>query len=629
VKELKPLVPSKRFGVYEVDLAFEELRKNGLKIKLSGQPFQVLAMLLERPGEVVKREEIQKKLWPDGTFVDFDHSLNTAINKIREALGDSAESPHFVETLARRGYRFIAPVEGAPQTARPWKGWRVWLPAGLAALLGLFAWQGPWVTLWRQPAGGTPVPQITSLAVLPLRNLTGDPTQEYFVEGMTESLSATFSQIGGLTMISSTSAMRYKNTAKSASQVAQELGGVDALVEGAVQRSSNRARVTVSLVRGDRRVWTGTYERDVADVFALYSEVAQAVAREISVAVSPPDQVRLAKSRLVKPEAYDAYLRGTYFRHRWMAGGCIDAERYFLRAIELDPDFPQPYADLAWCCAFPDRLQRPVGELGPKARLYAARAVELDPTLASAHVALGLISQFLDYDWDRAGKHFRRALELDRSHAQAHISYGEYFYMQGRTSEGVAIMEQSLKLDPFSLDRNVALGYGLRNVRRYDAAIEQFRKTLELEPTYSTAQFLLADTYALKGSYAVAVTEYLNWLDQVLVRERAPTARTALERAYARSGWLGFWRRELELAEEEVHRPGSVYKAPYRRYSGPFSMARRYARLGDHNQAVSALEKAYEARLHSMASLKVEPSFDGLRQDPRFRDLVRRIGLTP
>ena len=348
--EATPTARVVRFGTFEADLRAGELRKNGLKIKLQEQPFQILAMLLERPGEVVTREELQKRLWSGDTFVDFDHSLSASVNKLRDALGDSADNPRFVETLPRRGYRFVYPVEGlkvsspsqevaVEASATPKRRARqvhFWI-AGFA-LLGMVAVLaglnvGGW---WDRFLGGPASGEIRSLAVLPLENLSDDPEQEYFVDGMTEALIADLGKIGALRVISRRSVMRYKGSNKPLPEIAGELN-VDAIVEGSVLRAGDQVRITAQLVNAflEQYLWADSYQRDLRDVLSLQSEVARAIAEEIKVAVTPQEQTRLASARPVNPEAHEFYLKGRYHLNKWTKEGWEKAIEYFQNQAKL------------------------------------------------------------------------------------------------------------------------------------------------------------------------------------------------------------------------------------------------------------------------------------------------------
>ncbi len=433
-----------RFGVFEVDLRSGELRKQGLKIKLQGQPIQILALLLERPGELVTREELREKLWPADTFVDFEHGLNAAIKKLRAALGDSADSPRFVETLHRRGYRFIASVEGLGATVRPPEIVRkpaaplaagvhrrnAWVAAlTLMALVAMLF--GLNVGGWRERllGGVGPVP-IESLAVLPLENLSGDPEQEYFVDGMTDALISDLGRIRALRVISRTSTMQYKETRKSLPQIARELN-VDAVIEGSVLRAGKQVRITVKLMRAEpeQQLWTQSYERDFSEILALQREVARAVAREIKIALTPEEQARLAIASSVNPGAYESYLRGRYHLATETNDGMELAIEYFQQALEKDPNYALPYAGLA-------EAYQMVGSRGllprsaaiTRAKAAAEKALEMDPALGEAHYSLGFI-RYWSWDWSGAERAFKRAIELSPSNVHAYRWYSQYLIL--------------------------------------------------------------------------------------------------------------------------------------------------------------------------------------------------------
>src|ERR1700733_6384141 len=404
-----------RVGAFELSLRSEELRKHGNKVKLQGQPLKILAILLAQPGELVTREVLQKELWPEDTFVDFDSGLNSAIKKLREALGDSRESSRFIETLPRRGYRFIAPVEEAESAAsgpstsyeppeqvladRRLSRYRfpVMVGAGVLVLLLILTYGARWrETLGAEtrPHTGTVQPPIQSLAVLPLENLSSDPDQEYFAEGMTEALTTDLAKIGTLKVISRTSSMQFKGTKKPLQQIAKELN-VDALVEGSVQRSGSRVRISVRLidVRNDRNLWAESYERDLRDVLSLQSQVARAIAGEIKVDVQPQEQARLATVRQVDPEAEIAYLKGRYEMDKWTRDGFKEGFRYFQQAVHEDPGFAEAWAGLS--DAYFEWGQfgiAPLAETLPKARAAAQKALELNETLSEAHVSLAEVT---------------------------------------------------------------------------------------------------------------------------------------------------------------------------------------------------------------------------------------------
>ncbi|MCH7985448.1 MAG: winged helix-turn-helix domain-containing protein [Acidobacteria bacterium] len=616
-----------RFGVFEVDLRSGELRKQGLKIKLQGQAIQILGLLLERPGELVTREELREKLWPADTFVDFEHGLNAAVKKLRAALGDSADNPRFVETLPRRGYRFIPPVEGlgqappaqvAPEVptapvrrARFQPAWLAALAvvALLAVLLGLNVGG-----LRDSLLGGTPPGEITSIAVLPLENLMGDPEQEYFVDGMTDALISDLGKIGALRVISRTSTMQYKETRKSLPQIARELN-VDAVVEGSVLRAGERVRVTVQLMRAvpEQQLWTQSYERDLSEILALQREVARAVAREIKIALTPEEQARLAIASSVNPGAYESYLRGRYHLATETNDGMELAIKYFQQALEKDPNYALPYAGLAEAYQFVEtRGLLPRSVAITRAKAAAEKALEMDPALGEAHTSLALIRYWHDWDWSGAERAFKRAIELNPGNANAHAWYSNYLIFVGRSEEAIAMRKRLVELDPLSPATNAMLGYAYVFARHYDRGIEQCRKALELDPNFAPAHAHLYRAYLAKEMYEEAIAEIQRAVDL-----SGGWPKHDLAYAYAMAGKRDDARKILHELIEDSKR-GVV------ELSG---IARIYAALGETDQAFGWLEKAYEDHEHWLVALKVDPFFDSLRSDPRFQDLVRRMNF--
>ncbi len=430
-----------RFGVFEFDPRVGELRKQGMKLKLQGQPVEILKLLLEHPGEVVTREELQRKLWPADTFVDFEHSLNAAVKRLRDALDDSAETPRYIETLARRGYRFVAPVEGlAPVPASRRISPSVWI--GSAAALALLA-----VLVALNVGGsrdrilGRATRPLRSVAVLPLTNLSGDPEQDYFAEGMTEALITELGKISALRVISRQSMMQYKGTKKSAPQIAKELN-VEAVVEGSVLCSGDRVRVSVQLIQAvpERHLWANTYDQDLRDVLAVHSEMARAVAGEVRAKLTPQEERLLLSARSVNPEAYAAYLRGLYFYNRLVTTEDLEtALESFQQAVKKDPSYAPAHAAVASCYARlgygPPRKE----DVSSKARAAALKALELDETLAEAHAALGYIKVSFDWDWPGAQREYKRAFELNPNSVDVHLKYALFLArIRGQPDEGIA-----------------------------------------------------------------------------------------------------------------------------------------------------------------------------------------------
>jgi TolB-like protein len=574
-----------RFGPFEADSRAGELRKDGVKLKLVGQPFEVLAMLLERPGQLVTREELRARLWPTDRFVDFDHGLNAAVNKLRDALSDSAEKPAYVETLPRRGYRFISAV-------------------------GLHDSQN----LLGEPSS----PKIQSLVVLPLENLSNDPEQEYFADGMTDQLITNLAQISALKVISRTSAMHYKGTKKTLPEIARELH-VDAVVEGAVMWMGGRVRISAQLIEAptDHHLWAASYERDLCDVLSMQEEVTRAIVSEIRVKLTAREQARLANTHSIDPEAYRLYLKGRYYWYKLKPEAIQKAIEYFQQAVEKDPDYALAYAGLAdtynalaFFTVFPPR------EVVPKAKAAAVKALEIDGNLAEAHVSLGWAGFTYDLDWPAAGKHFERAVVLNPAYPLAHSYYSLYLGALGRSEEGLTEAKRALDLDPVSPAILHYVVVQLYMARRFDEAIEQCRKTLELDPSFTPAHRVLAEVYAAKGMYLETLAAYEKY---ATLSGGSPGSTAFVGYALALSG-------QRSQAFRVLDQLGATSK---QRYVSALSFAVVYVGLGESEQAFLRLEKAYVERTNSLAYLKVDATWDPLRSDPRFTDLVRRIGLPP
>jgi TolB-like protein/DNA-binding winged helix-turn-helix (wHTH) protein/Flp pilus assembly protein TadD len=629
-----------RFGVFELDLRAGELRKHGLRVRLQEQPFQVLAMLVEHPGEVVAREELQKKLWPADTFVDFDHGLNKAINKLREALGDSAESPRFVETVARRGYRFLVDVKPADATSvpgvepasqthpvadtadRPALAVNAALPKRIqwsralqssAVLLflviaALAAWK---VHSWLRPPA-----VIRSLAVLPLESLSSDASQDYFADGMTDELISDLGQIGALRVISRTSVMAYKHTRKPLPQIARELN-VDAVVEGTVLRSGDQVRITAQLIQAsaDKHLWSQSYEGELRDTLALQDKVARAIADQIRINLNPQEQAALKNVKAVNPQAYESYLKGRYFWNKRTRESLKVALAYFNQAIDEDPKYAQAYSGLADTYALLGDWQYAVmtaKEALPKAKAAAIKALELDNSLGEAHNSLAFCLDGFDWDFDSAGKEFRRAIELNPGYATAHHWYAWHLSLLGRYDEAIAEMRRALNLDPLSLVINADLAELLVLAHSYDESIQQSRKTIELDPNFGLAHNHLAQAYLQEHRNDEAVAELQK---AVQLSGGSPTCMANLARAYAAIG-------ERTEAQELL---ADLKKRASPGYSHGTEIAVIYAALGDKDQAMTWLEKGYEERFNPGVLLR--PGFDPLRSDPRFDALLRHVGL--
>jgi TolB-like protein/DNA-binding winged helix-turn-helix (wHTH) protein len=598
---------SYRFDTFTLDVRTGELTQAGVRLPLREQPLQLLLALLEQPGELVTREVLVNRLWPAGTFVDFERGLNKAINNLREVLGDSADEPRFIETFPRKGYRFIAPVTRADETLeessprRPRvRAWIIALGAAVACL-GIVVGANVggarhWAAMrWRS------TPQISALAVIPLENLSRDPEQEYFADGITDDLITNLAKVSNVPVTSRTSIMRYKGAKKSIKDIGRELH-VDAVVEGTVTRSGNRMRITAQLIQvsTDMHLWAEAYERDVSEILTVQNEVATDIARRVSAVVRP-----LGQAQRVNPEAYGSYLKGRYFFYQYTTLGWQQSIDSFNRAIASDPNFAPAYSGLADAYI----VAGAYGTIrGPEALAHgkaaAAHALELDDNLASAHYALATAYAWYDWDWKNAEKEFHRALTLDPNDALGRNWHGGYLSLQGRHDEAVDEHERARQLDPFSLIINANLARSLYWARRYDEAIVQARKTLQMDPRFYVALFWLEGSLRHKNLYREAVALRL----AISTPERAQS----IEHTFKTAGFQGVLREDGETFKNN----GELISA-----------ARCFAQIGEKNEALGLLEDCYEHRCSSMATLKAEPDFDVLQSETRFQNLLQKLGV--
>lgn len=611
-----------QFADFDVDLRAGELYRNGRRIKLQERPFTILSILLESAGEVVTREELRQRIWPADTFVDFDHSLAVAINKIREALGDSAEMPRFIETVGRRGYRFLGtsvrpeptPSLAVEKSALPSQPGEQPSPvarwnrlAALAIPVTVLVALVVWAASYLHSRRSRDIPRITSLAVLPLENLSGDPNQDYFSDGMTDELITDLARLPGVRVISRTSTVHYKRTNKTMPQIARELN-VDGVVEGTVVRLGDRVRIRTQLIYApaDQHVWAEAYERDMKDVLALQAGLAQEIARKIRLELTTQQQADLSAFHVVDPEAHELYLKGRYFWNKRDSAGLHKSVDYFQQAMTKDPDYAEAYAGLADAYSLLGMM--------PEARAAAQRALDLNPDLAEAHTSLGLIAPFVDWNWAEGKKHFERALALNPNYATAHHWYAEAYLMPtGHVEDALNQLRTAQMLDPLSAVITTDLGKDLYFARRYDEAVIQLQRALELDPSFVSAHNWLSDTFLEKEMFAEAIAELEK--TRPFKEERVYVRQTAY--LLARSGKDVEARRalakSLQLSQGKEVSLGAV--------------ALVYAALGDKDNAFSWLEKAYASKSSFMTTLKFWSVFDPIRSDERFVDLIRRVGL--
>ena len=617
-----------------------EIFKFGTRLKLRPQAFQLLTVFLERAGSVATREELRELLWPAETFVDFEHSLNTAINELRRVLSDSASAPRYIETLPKLGYRLIVPVERvepaaqnesvpqtppamAPPTARPEPRWKIrlaapqfaWLAAA-AALIALIVGAGAY---WRTPRSSEASGRRIRVAVLPFENLIGDPAQDYLTDGLTEEM---ISQLGRaspqpLEVIARTSMMQYKHTRKRVENIGRELDA-EYILEGSVRREKDRLRISAQLIRtaGEARVWTHEYDRELSDLFTLETEITREISDDILLALGDrrARQNKTISSEPRQSAAYDLYFKGLYFWNKRNAEDFWRAIDYFQQAIDKDPSYAAAYAGIADCYALVGGYSgESRAEYMLKARAAALRALQLDPNLPEAHTALAVVIQNYDRDWQTSGNEYRRAIELNPSYATAHHWYAEHLGYLGRFEEAFRESERARQLDPLSLIIAADHGILLLYSRQYDRALEMCRSVMDMDPTFSRAGSCLFRVYKAKGM----LPEVRAWLEPQQFSAGQPWFWSESAYLYGRLGAEQRARRALNTALEN-YSPGAT---------DPAVLVSAYLGLGDKDQAFTWLEKAYAEHSNAMTMLRVDPIYDPLRDDARFQNLLRRAGL--
>ncbi len=604
-------------------------------------------MLLERPGEIITRDELRNRLWQTDTFVDFDHGLNNAVLRLREVLGDSSDNPRFVETIPRRGYRFIAHVEeffptlpapvhesaanqviGAPaappeSATDPPKGspplsMQRRIAVGVVGLLVILI-AGVIAARYFTTRNSNSVlagKQTTSLVVLPLENLSGDQEQDYFADGMTDELIANLAKIRSLRVISRSTAMAYKHTRKPLSEIANELH-VDAVVEGTVLRVDQRVRITAELVQvsTDHHLWAETYESQIGDVLALQNRVSSAIVNEIRINLSPQDRERLALNPAIAPEAYENYLKGRFYWNKRTDENLNKAIAYFSQATAQDSHYALAYAGLSDCYSIVGATifgSMPVSEAAPKAREAARRALEIDPTLAEAETPLATLKFNYDWDWSGSEDDFEHAIQLNPSYATAYQRYSLFLMAMGRFQDGFNQINKARELDPLSISINFSLGWRLYLARQYDRAIAQLRNTLEMDPSYELPHLVLGQAYEEKGTFDLAIPELQKAVE---LSHGTPLMVSALAHAHARAGN----KEEAEKLLAQLERDAKT------KYVSPYYFAIVYLGLGDNEQAMNWLEKAFADRSNGLVFMRVEPELDRLRSNPRFLALQQRL----
>jgi TolB-like protein/DNA-binding winged helix-turn-helix (wHTH) protein len=590
-------------------------------VKLQPQPAKLLALLVSHAGEVVTREDLAKHVWGSETFVDFDKGLTFAIRQIRTALEDDADNPRFLETLPKRGYRFIAPVIRpvashagiSPATTIPPE--RTRYPVfrnGVAAVAAAIVVALGLTILWRHlaapksnGAGGA----MVSIAVLPLRNLSRDSDQEYFSDGMTDELITDLAKVSRLRVISHTSVQRYKESKQSLPEIARKLG-VDAVIEGTVMRSENRVRITAQLIdaRTDQHLWAEEYERDFRDILNLQSEVAQEIARQVGVNLTVVERASLARTSVVDPAAHEDYLRGRFYQDKLSCTGFQEARVYYERAALEDPTFARAFVEASdvyytlgdWGCT-------PQAEAFAKSRAAALRAIALDPDSASAYGKLAGLDFTAGWNWPKAEQEYLQAISLDPNDAEVHSSYAIFLVAMGKPQEAIAELKKAQSLDPVSERTNMVSTYVLYFAHQYDQAVDQGKKTLELYPDSRATDYWMGHIYEQKKMPAESFAYYLK------SNSVPPAEVAALHAAFAKDGLRGFWQRELKISERKPDWPC---------WKGIF-----YAHTGDQEHAMQALVQSFDHHCDGLQFLKTNPVFDPLRDDPRCRELISKLKL--
>lgn len=616
-----------RFGVFELDAQSGELRRHGLKVRLPDQSFQILKLLLSRPGEVVTREELRQVLWTSDTFVAFDTGLNSAIRKLRDALDDSAVNPRFVETLPRRGYRFIGAVRlpGPDRTSPPEVitaptkrfGTETVLMAStlllLAAIAAVIFISGRRGFVWL--GGGSTAEPIHSLVVLPFENLTGDASQEYFADSVTDALTTRLAQVSRLDVISGSSARLYKQARKPLSAIGDELD-IDAVVDGTVTRSGSQVRITAQLIRvaTDRHLWAQSYDGELGQILTLQERIAADIAAAAGRQAPPSASAR--DRRKVDPQAYEAYLAGMIAAGSLRYEGQRRAVEYFEAAVARQPDFAEAYAALA-----ANQQQFLFGgplsphEVVPKAEAAARKALQIDETLAQPHRTLGQILSLYYWKWDEADKEYQRASELSTRSGDSPAAAGTSLIRKARFSEALAMAERERKLDPLSFPAQVNVGTAYRAAGQYDRALLEFRRALEMNPGNTRAHFQRGATYVAMGRLPDAIVD-------LEVAARSPQGRNwrleaYLGYAYAAAGRTADARSVLKELESQRHK----------QYVSSFGIALIHDALGEKEPALAALERAHEDHAVEFAQMAQYPPFRSVASEPRFQAILRQIGL--
>ena len=631
---------SYRFRDFELDSSRYELRRGGRNLRLEKIPMDLLILLVEKNDHLITREEIIERIWGKNVFTDSDAGINTAIRKIRQTLNDDPENPRFIQTVVGRGYRFLAPVtsvmpvEQSPADinvaetnasaseppmsghVRPVNLTVLWVTTSVVAVITL-ALIGSNVLRLRNRLLRRPAPvTIHSIAVLPLENFSGDPAEDYFADGMTDELTTNLAKVSSLGVIGRTSVMRYKGTHKSIPEIARELK-VDSVVEGSVVRDGDNVRITAQLIDGPtgRHLWADDFERSRSDVLQLQKEVALKIVQEIRATLTPDETIRLSGARAVDPKAYEANLKGRSYWNQRSEVGIKKAIEQFNAAIQADGSYAEAYSGLAdsyTALGYFSYLNP--NDVFPRAKAAADKALELDPTLAEAHASLGYYNLYYAWDWKESEKEFRRAIALNPNYATAHDWYSVYLLAMGRPEEAMVEIRRAQQLDPLSPLINTEIGFQFYYDKRYDEAIQQLRNTLQTDPKFPLAHLWLGRAYQQKGMYEEAISEYrqtdTSWPEWVV-------SLAAIGNVEGIAG-------KTAEARDILSKLNTLSEV---KYVTPYGTALLYAGLGDKVQTFNWLDRAVQGRSHWLVWIRLDPRWEDVKTDPRFKEIIRSVGF--
>jgi len=633
-----------RFGVFQLDTLSGELYKHGIRLKLQVQPCQVLALLLEKPGEMVTREELRQRLWDRDTYIDFDHSLNISINKLREALGDSAANPRFIETLPRRGYRFLAPVtsetpsatvsalvsaqletQSTPSVVQPdvvstdstkkKNAVTIWLIIAAVVVIALAV--GGW-RIWTQYQKSSAPRKRVMLAVLPFEDLTGNKNEDFFIAGLHDEMIAQLGRLfpSRLGVIARTSVVRYASMHKPIDQIGRELH-VDYVLDGTVRMVNGRFRITAELIQvsDQTHLWVETYEPGMGDVLKLQEDVAGKVAQALSMEFLPDAREQLRQNTTSNAVAYEAYLKGRYLWYEETESSLRQAITEFQSAIKLDPNYAPAYVGLADAYNVLGGYGFvPVGDALPKGKAAAAKALELGPNLSDAYASMAFVAFYYDWNWPESEELFRKTLSLNPNNAVGHEFYSSYLHAMGRLDDAEKESRIAQELDPLSGWVRDDMGWILLSRRRPEAAVAEFRKAIELNPKFPAAHLSLAVAYSRLGKYSDALQEV----------QKAEELGGSPTRVLEVRGSVQAMSGDSVGAQKTL---GQLMSGTVKGRISPYSIALIYTAMGRKSEALDWLEKAYNEKDTWIVWTKVLMEWDSLRSEPRFQVLQKKLNF--